>query len=312
MMLALAAESLVKLIAMLAVGLFVSFVLFDSPSDIFSQLEEQLPHAADNMAQVPSLMTWASFLILAGFAFFLLPRQFHVMVIENAKPEHIRKAQFFLPLYLILITAFVMPIASAGQLIIGPNSPDTYMLSLPMSQGHVSLSILVFIGGFSASMAMLMVSGMALSTMFSNHIALPLLRRYSPSHNYGRYLLQIRWLAVFGVLAAGQLFYLYLGETYLLVNMGMISFCAVLQFAPSVIAGLYWKNVNSMGATAGLLAGFSVWGYCLFIPALMNSGWLDRSVLDSGPWGIEWLNPHHLFGSTMDKVSHGAFLVTHC
>ncbi|WP_394203216.1 ATP-binding protein [Shewanella waksmanii] len=307
MMLALAIEGSVKLVAMLVVGLFVSFYLFDSPWDIFSQLQQNLPQMADTMAQKPALMTWCSYLLLAGSAFLLLPRQFHVMVVENAKPKHVLQAQWLLPLYLFLMTVFVTPIAAAGLLMLGPENPDMYMLALPMASGATWLTLLVFVGGFSASMAMLMVSGMTLSTMFSNHIVLPFLQRFFPKSGLKRYLLQSRWLAVFVILGAGQFFYLFLGESYMLVNMGMLSFCAVLQFMPLVICGLYWPSVTTKGAIAGLIAGFLIWGYCLLLPSLMNSGWLNSSILTQGPWGIAWLRPEQLFGSQMQNISHGTF-----
>lgn len=307
MMLALAIEGSVKLIAMLAVGLFVSFYLFDSPLAILTQLQQQLPEMAQTMAQKPALMTWCSYLLLAGSAFLLLPRQFHVMVVENANAKHVIKAQWMLPLYLFLMTVFVTPIAAAGLLLLGPQNPDMFMLALPMASGQPLLTLLVFIGGFSASMAMLMVSGMTLSTMFSNHIALPFLQRYFPNSIFKRYLLQSRWLAVFLILGAGQVFYLLLGDSYMLVNMGMLSFCAILQFMPLVICGLYWPTVTTKGAIAGLAAGFGVWGYCLLLPSLMNSGWLAADILTAGPWGIDWLRPEHLFGSQMQHISHGTF-----
>lgn len=307
MMMALAFEGIIKLVAMLAVGIFVCFFLFDSPFQIFEQLQTQHPEAAQKMAQTPDFITWVSYLILAGSAFFLLPRQFHVMVIENPKVQYIKQAQWKLPIYLFLMTMFAMPISAAGILLLGSTPPDTYMLALPMSQQQFALTLLVFVGGFSAAMAMLMVSGMTLSTMFSNHLALPLLRQFFPNRRFGRYLLQIRWFAVVLVFIAGQTFFLFLGESYLLVNMGMISFCAVLQLLPLVLAGLYWREVNTRGAIIGLMMGFVVWGYCLFVPSLMKSGWIDDSLLTAGPWGIEWLHPEHLFGSTMNRVSHGAF-----
>lgn len=307
MMMALAVEAVIKLVAMLAVGIFVCFFLFDSPNQIFEQLQREHPDAARQMAQTPNFITWVSYLILAGSAFFLLPRQFHVMVIENPKIHYIKQAQWKVPIYLFLMTIFVMPISAAGILLLGSTPPDTYMLALPMSQQQFALTLLVFIGGFSAAMAMLMISGMTLSTMFSNHLALPLLRQFFPRRKFGRFLLQIRWFAVVLVFIAGQSFYLFLSESYLLVNMGMISFCAVLQLLPLVLAGLYWRNVNTRGAIIGLSAGFIVWAYCLFIPSLMKSGWIDGSLLVAGPWGIEWLHPEHLFGSTMNRVSHGAF-----
>ncbi|MCK6261730.1 sodium:proline symporter [Vibrio sp. ZSDE26] len=307
MMLALAVEGLIKLIAMLAVGLFVCFILFDSPFDIFSKLTTEIPASASQMATPPTFMTWASYTILAASAFFMLPRQFHVMVVENARLSFIKKTQWMLPVYLFLMTMFAMPIAAAGLLLLGPQNPDTYMLTLPLSQNQNALTLLVFIGGFSASMAMLMVSGMTLATMFSNHLALPILRKIAPNNNFGNYLLQIRWFAVFLVFSAGQAFYLFLGESYMLVNMGMISFCAVFQFLPLVITGLFWKDVNAKGAILGISVGFGVWAYCLFIPAIIKSGWIDVSLLEHGLWGIEWLHPEHLFGSTMDRISHGAF-----
>ena len=272
MMLALATESLVKLIAMLLVGIFVCFIMFDDPASIFSQLVQLKPEQAQAITNMPNPVTWISFLILSASAFFMLPRQFHVMVVENSEPSYIKKAQWLLPIYLFLITIFVIPIASAGALVIGPEKPDMYMLTLPQSDKQLALSVIVFVGGFSASMAMLMVSGMTLSNMFSNHLALPTLRKLYPRRDFGQYLLQIRWLGVFLVLAAGQSFYLFLGETYLLVNIGLISFCAVLQFLPIILAGLYWDKVNSKGALMGLSAGFIMWAYTMLLPAITKIG----------------------------------------
>lgn len=306
MMLALAVEGLVKLLAMLCVGVFVGFVMFDSPLAILEQLEHKMPEAAKGMSSKPEFVTWFSYLLLAGSAFMLLPRQFHVMVVENPDARHIKRVQWWLPIYLILMTIFITPIAAAGMLLLGPETADSYMLSLPMLAGQDLLTVFVFIGGFSASMAMLMVSGMTLSTMFSNHLVLPLLQWFSPGSVLKRYLLQSRWLAVFIVLGAGQMFYLYLGESYMLVNMGMISFAAVLQFLPPVLAGLYWPKVTTKGAIAGLMVGFIVWSYCLILPAIMKSGWIDADILELGPWGLYWLHPEHLLGTEMDKISHGA------
>ncbi len=298
---------MVKLVAMILVGVFVCFIMFDGPVSIFNQLVQLKPEQAEAITKMPNPITWVSFLILAASAFFMLPRQFHVMVVENSQSSYIKKAQWLLPLYLFLITIFVIPIASAGALVIGPDKPDMYMLTLPQSEKQIALSVIVFVGGFSASMAMLMVSGMTLSNMFSNHLALPTLRKFFPTKNFGQYLLQIRWLGVFLVLAAGQMFYLFLGETYLLVNIGLISFCAVLQFFPVIIAGLYWEQVNSKGALIGLSAGFIVWTYTMLFPAITKSGWVDDTILQTGLFGIELLRPEHLFGSNIDKVSHGAF-----
>lgn len=306
MMLALAVEGLVKLLAMLCVGVFVSFVMFDSPLVILQLLEQKMPEAAKQMSSKPEFVTWFSYLLLSGSAFLLLPRQFHVMVVENPDTRHIKKVQWWLPIYLISMTIFITPIAAAGMLLLGPETADSYMLSLPMLAEQKLLTLFVFIGGFSASMAMLMVSGMTLSTMFSNHLVLPLLQRFSPNSTLKRYLLQSRWLAVFIVLGAGQMFYLYLGESYMLVNMGMISFAAVLQFLPPVLAGLYWPKVTTRGAIAGLTVGFIIWSYCLMLPAIMKSGWIDADILELGPWGLYWLHPEHLMGTEMDKVSHGA------
>lgn len=307
MMLALAIEGVVKLLAIVIVGIFVCFFMFDSPQEIFSQLEEKLPQQALTMATPPALVTWCSFLLLSGSAFMLLPRQFHVMVVENSNPDFVRKVQWWIPCYLFLMTLFVLPIAAAGLLLVGPDAADGFVLALPILAKQNWLAVLVFIGGFSAAMAMLMVSGMALATMFSNHLILPLLQFLNPKSILKRYLLQFRWLAVCLTLGAGQMFYLYLGNSYMLVSMGMISFCAILQFLPLLISGLYWREVNSAGAIAGLLAGFAIWGYCLVLPSLMHSGWLNDQMLVSGPWGISWLHPEHLFGTELDNISHGAF-----
>ncbi|WP_076410232.1 ATP-binding protein [Shewanella sp. UCD-KL12] len=307
MMLALAVEGVVKLVAMLMVGVFVCFIMFDSPLDIYHQLQDKLPEASAKMSTKPEFVTWFSYLILAGSAFMLLPRQFHVMVVENPQVNHVKKVQWMLPLYLLLMTMFVTPIAAAGLLLLGPETADSYMLGLPMLAQNDILTVIVFIGGFSAAMAMLMVSGMTLSTMFSNHLVLPFIQYFSPDSGLKKYLLQSRWLAVFIVLGAGQAFYLYLGESYMLVNMGMISFAAVLQFLPLVIAGLYWPQVTTKGAITALCIGFLIWGYCLLLPAIMKSGWIDAGILVAGPFGIDWLHPERLFGTQLHKISHGAF-----
>ncbi|WP_207060769.1 ATP-binding protein [Motiliproteus sp. SC1-56] len=311
MMFALAAESLVKLIAFLAVGLFVSFGLFDGLGDLFTQAQQHrqsLPALA-NLTAAPPFTNWVTLIVLSMAAFMFLPRQFHVMVVENADEQHISTAQWLVPAYLLLINIFVLPIAAAGLLQgMGPDAADSYVLRLPLLAEQNSLSLLVFIGGFSAATGMILVSAMTLSTMITNHLLLPVIEVLPGLRRLRVYLLQWRWLAVTLFIAGGALFNHTLGESYMLVNMGLISFAAVLQFAPALIGGLFWRQGSARGASAGLLAGFGLWAYTLLLPAFSKSGWIGDAWLTEGPLGLGLLTPESLFGFTqLAPLPHAVF-----
>jgi Na+/proline symporter/signal transduction histidine kinase len=311
MVVAMAVESVVKLVAFLAAGIFITYFMFNGFSDIFHRLAEspvkKLLYADESATSF--YLTWTTYLILAMSAILFLPRQFHIAVVENFDENHIRTAMWIFPLYMLLINIFVFPIAIGGLLQGFPvQTADTFVLSLPLYAGQKWLSLLVFIGGFSAATGMIMISTMTMSIMVTNHLLLPVLEWIKQLGFLRRYLLQCRWAVIAGYIVISYGFERYVGESFMLVNMGMISFAAVLQFAPVMLGGIFWKPGNKAGAVLGLSAGFLLWFYTLLIPAFMKSGWMSKSILESGLWGIELLKPEQLFGLTvLDPLSHAVF-----
>ncbi|MWJ26700.1 histidine kinase [Halomonas sp. ZH2S] len=304
MVAAIALESLVKLIAFLAVGIFVVFVMFEGPGELFGQVAAT-PELAQAMSleSVPGGATgWVGMLLLAFLAFFTLPRQFQVLVVENVDEQHLKRASWLFPLYLLAINLFVIPIAMAGLLLGGlSGDPDSFVLTLPLSTGSEGLPLLVFIGGLSAATGMVIVETIALSTMVSNQLIMPLLLRSKRLHlgtkgELAGWLLGIRRVAIVLILLLGYLYHALIGDAYSLVTIGLVSFAGVAQFAPALLIGLYWRGATHQGATLGLIAGFMVWAYTLLIPGFVQSGWLDAGLINQGPWGIGWLRPYALFG----------------
>lgn len=309
-MTALAVECLVKLIAFIAVGLFVSFNLFNGFDDITEQLFEQ---GFERVIQVSgtkdSGVMWLTLIVLSFAAIQNLPRMFHVAVVENPNHKHLKTAIWLLPLYMILINLFVVPIAAGGLLLGLPEtSADFYVLLLPQQAGNNGLTMLAFIGGFSAATGMIIVTTMTLSTMASNHLILPLLERIPACRLLKPFLLQIRWLLAGIILLGSYGFAITFSDSYILVAIGLISFVAVLQFSPALLGGLFWRRGNSAGALAGLLAGFLMWGYTLLIPAFIEHGWLSPAIMQEGLFGFSVLRPEALFGfDSIGSIPHSVF-----
>jgi len=318
MVAAIAFESVVKLLAFLAVGVFVVWGLFDGLGDLFARalarpdlrrllgFEQGQPYAH---------VQWFAMTLLSMLSVIFLPRQFQVLVVENVDEQHLRRAAWVFPLYLLLINLFVLPIALGGLLHLGPGSnAEGYVLLLPLQSGHPVLALLAFVGGLSAATGMVIVEAIAVSTMVCNDLLMPLLlrtRRFSALGHGGdltRVLLAIRRGAIVLILLLGYLYFQLAGEAYALVSIGLISFAAVAQFAPALLGGMYWKGGTRAGALAGLLAGFGLWIYTLMLPSLAKSGWLPEDFLDNGLFGIELLEPERLFGlGGMDNLTHSLF-----
>jgi Na+/proline symporter/nitrogen-specific signal transduction histidine kinase len=321
---AIAAESVVKLLAFLAVGAFVTWGLFAGPGDLFARAMAQpdiarLLHA--DPAKPFAFDQWLALLVLAGLSVLLLPRQFQVMVVENVDERHIRRAAWAFPAYLLLINLFVLPIAlggllyfgghsAAGSTVAAPANAETFVLSLPLAAGAPWLALLAFVGGLSAATGMVIVEAIAVSTMVCNDLVLPLLlRRMSAgSRNLTGALLAIRRVVIVLLMLLGWLYYRIAGEAYALVSIGLISFAAVAQFAPALLGGMYWKGGTRNGALAGLAAGALLWTYTLMLPSIAKSGWVDAGFLQHGPWGLALLKPEALLGLTgLDNLSHALF-----
>ncbi len=321
MVAAIAFESIVKLVAFVAVGLYVTFALFNGPTDIFSQISAD-PDKAKllTMDALPGgYANWFALTLISMSAILFLPRQFQVTVVENVDDEHLRKASWLFPLYLLLINLFVLPLALGGLLLFDGAGvdPDTFVLTIPMAQDAQLLTLLVLIGGVSAATGMVIVATIALSTMVSNELLMPaLLRRRLAQQPDGlllesdltRWVLRNRRLSILIILMLAYLYFRLIGESYALVSIGLVSFVAAAQFAPAIIVGMYWKGANRAGALAGLGAGFLIWTYTLLLPAFAKSGWLPIEFVNDGLFGIALLKPYALFGLTdLDHITHAVF-----
>jgi len=305
LMLAVAAESIVKLVAFLAVGIFVTFWMFDGPVALFSLAMQSLP-AASVLTREPAIDTLMATTLLSFVAILLLPRQFHVAVVENNDEREIKRARWMFPIYLVLINLFVVPIAIAGLLTFpaGNVDGDMFVLALPLHAGSSTFTILAFVGGLSAATAMVIVETVALAIMISNDIVIPwvLQRREAlieSRENVGSLLLTVRRLAIFAILLFAYLYYRLAGDAQL-ATIGILAFAAIAQLAPAFFGGLVWRNATARGAIAGMTIGIGVWAYTLLLPTFWDSAFLDH-----GPWGIEFLRPQHLFGFELPPLVHG-------
>ncbi len=316
MVAAIAFESVVKLVAFLAVGIFVTFGLYDGFGDLFA--------AAAQAPQVAPLFTaeggasygqWMTLMILSMAAIICLPRQFQVSVVENVNEDHLKKAVWLFPLYLLAINIFVLPIAIGGLLHFpgGEVDADTFVLTVPMAEKREGLALFAFIGGLSAATGMVIVAAIALSTMVCNDLVMPALLRWrwlrlTARGDLSGLLLTIRRGSIILILMLAYAYYRFIGESAALVTIGLVSFAAAAQFAPAMIGGIFWKGGTCTGATIGLSLGFAVWIYTLLLPSFALSGWLPAEFIEAGAFGIALLKPYELFGLRgMDSLSHAVF-----
>jgi Na+/proline symporter/C4-dicarboxylate-specific signal transduction histidine kinase len=308
MMVSLSVESLVKLFAFLAAGAFVTQSVFGGFSGFLDQLDQRLQQPTNyfGIESTADVINYLVYLLLATAAFMFLPRQFHVAVVENSSEKHVRTAAWLVPVYLVAINLFVLPIALGGLITTPKGVADQFVLALPMQSKLHALTAFVFLGGFSAAVGMLMVETMAMSTMVSNHLVLPLIEAHKGLWGLRRHLLGARWLAAALLILASYGFEIGTGQSVMLVSMGMLSFAAVTQFVPAMVGAFHWRGASRGGALAGLLAGFGVWTYTLLLPALIRSQWLPESLLTEGPAAIAWLRPEALFGlGGLSGLAHG-------
>ncbi len=305
----LAVQGVVKLLAFLAVGVFVSYGLYDGLNDIVAQSDaaglRQLTQI--DLPESASMLDALTLVVLGAVSIQCLPRQFHAAVVENTSERHILTAMWIVPLYLVLIGIFVLPIAAAGALQGLPRADaGFFVLLLPQSAGVDWLALVAFIGGFSAATGMIILSAMTLSTMATNHLLMVAIEHIKPLNFLRSYLLQCRWLMIGLIISSGYWFSVIFSDGYMLATMGMISFIAVFQFVPVMFGSLFWKRGNRAGAIAGLSAGFLLWFYTLVLPAFSGHG-LAPELLSQGPWGISWLRPQQLLGlEGLSPVSHSA------
>ena len=310
LMLAIATESIVKLVAFVTVGIFVTFIMFDGPGALLQKAMAR-PEVADVLTGAPQGSTFMAMTLLSLFAILLLPRQFHVTVVENHSEAEIRRAAWLFPLYLVLVNLFVVPIAVAGLLTFrqGQVDSDMFVLALPLSAGSELLALAAFVGGLSAATAMVIVESVALSIMVSNDLVMPLILKQrgalATGHGgAGVQLLTTRRIAIFAILLLAYLYYRSAGEAQL-ASIGFLSFAAVAQLAPAFFGALFWRRGTALGAIAGMTSGIVVWAYTLLLPSVAEAGIIGHGILVHGPWGIEALRPQSLFGLDLPPLVHG-------
>lgn len=311
LMLAVAAESLVKLAAFLAVGIFVLVSVFGG-IDGFAERARESTEIQATFDRPFNGGIWLTVSFLSFVCIILLPRQFHVTVVENNSEREIHRARWMFPLYLVLINLFVVPIAAAGLLAFPGRGVDAdlYVLTLPISMNANLMTTLAYIGGLSAATAMVIVESIALAIMICNGLVVPLLLRYRllethQDENLANVLLIIRRLAIFLIVALGYLVYRALGQAQGLAAIGLISFAAIAQLAPAFFLGLIWRKGTARGAIAGILSGFAVWMYTLLLPWIIKAGWIAPGILVDGPFGISMLRPEELFFLGFEPLTHG-------
>ncbi|NOR62490.1 MAG: sodium:solute symporter [Rhodobacteraceae bacterium] len=306
---AIAIEAVVKLVALLSVGVFVVWGIASGPAEIFAK-------APPDMLRGDSIFSarWVSLTMLSAMAIITLPRMFQVIVVENSDEKHLATASWAFPGYLLLMSLFVLPIAIAGNALMPEGSnPDLYVLSLPLSQGQENLALFAFLGGFSSATSMVIIAAIALSTMVSNHIIMPLWLRFAPerpetSGDVRTILLRSRRLSIAGILLLGYLYFRLTGGSGALASIGLIAFAGMAQIIPSLLGGLFWRGATRTGALFGLLSGFILWAYTLFLPSFEGGFILSQAVIDGGPFGLSFLTPNALFGLTgYDPLVHSLF-----
>lgn len=298
MILALVAECVFKLVAILLVGVLAIWML--------SSESLHLPSAWERYAiEKPFLGSfsgadaclWVCYLVLSGSAVMFLPRQFQVSVVENESPVQIRAASWIFPLYLFLINLPVIPIAFAGSVILGAAAkPDYFVLLLPLRADSQWLTLVAWLGGFASATGMVMIEAMAVATMVSNNVILPMVRKRNIGSSFQKTILFSRWVAAGGLILAAWAYGGALGDRYGLVSIGMISFAATFQFVPVVLGGMFWNKGTRLGAWFGLSSGFFIWAYALFAPAIIKSFWPNHWFLTEGIGGLSWTRPASLLG----------------
>jgi Na+/proline symporter/signal transduction histidine kinase/ActR/RegA family two-component response regulator len=320
LMMAIALESVVKLLAFLAVGLFITFSFAGGIGPLLSKAAA-VPGTIELFTKGFAGGTWLTMTLLSMIAIMLLPRQFHVTVVENASRTDLKRASWLFPVYLIAINIFVVPIAIAGLIFLRPGSADadTFVLALPVIAGSKPFALIAFLGGLSAATAMVIVEAVALSIMVCNNLVVPVvLRRHQERaqmhQDMGRLLLTIRRWAIGFILLLAYSYYRMIGSTAALAQIGLISFAAIAQFAPAFFGGLLWRRATARGATAGIVSGFILWAYTLLLPSFADAGWIAHSFIDDGPLGLGFLRPRMLLNLSFDPLTHGVVwsLIVNC
>lgn len=308
---AIALEAVVKLTALITVGIFVVYV--------GGGLEPIFTKAAEAGLDIHATETfsdrWVASMLLAAAAIICLPRQFQVTVVENSDESHLRTASWAFPAYMLAMSLFIVPIALYGLTTMPAGSnPDMFTLTLPLAAGQDGLALFAFIGGFSSATSMIILESIALSIMVSNHIVVPVMLRFSRDDSAGhglgvrRLLLNARRLSIVLILLLGFSYFYLTRASDALAPIGLISFTGVAQFLPAIIAALFWRDASAKAAIAAVSVGFLIWLWSSFMPSFASSSPMVAAIMADGPFGIHWLRPQALFGlNQLDPLAHAVF-----
>lgn len=297
-----ALESLIKLVFFLAAGIYITFYLFDGTEDLHDKItmvQDITP--LNGFEKIEDVFTWLYMIALSFTAIFLLPRMFQVSVVENVREKQLKHAIWLFPLYLLLFNLFVIFIAWAGKVTFGTSANAEYFtLLLPLNNGDLWMALLVFFGGLSAVISMVVVSTLALSTMVSNNLVIPygFLEKFSkgkPEKNT-LYIKRIRRISVFSIIISAYIFYASFSVEMSLYSIGLISFVIISQLAPAFFIGLFWNRGASKAAKVGIILGFLVTLYTLILPFSIQAITGSTEFVEQGAFGIASLKPHALFG----------------
>jgi Na+/proline symporter/signal transduction histidine kinase len=312
---AIAIESILKLVFFSIIGIYVTFFVFDGFEDIYNKASVLENFDKKNtIGNLSNGINWFFLCLISMCAIFILPRQFHTAIVENNKEKHIRTAIWLLPLYLLLFNIFVYPIAWGGNILFGTQTlnSDTYSLLIPQHFNNNLLTVIVFLGGFSAAISMIIVSSIALATMLSNNLLIPYgfigsLENTSQEKNTKRIVLS-RKVGIFSLIILAYIIYRVFVLDYTLVSIGLVSFVIIAQLAPSFFGALFWKRGSKKGAITGIILGFTVCFYTLLIPYALGTTQSASTFVQEGPWGIALLKPFQLFGlNYLDPIPQAVF-----
>ncbi len=312
---AVAMESVLKLFFFVLLGLYVTFFVFDGFGDIYEKAKVLEGFRERNsIGGLPQAINWFFLCVLSMFSIFLLPRQFQMGVIENNRENHIKTAVWLFPLYLLIFNLFVYPIAWGGNILFEGTStnPDTYSLLIPKMFGNRAITVMVFLGGFSAAISMIVVSSIGLSTMLSNNILIPYgflgtLGSGTQQENEFK-IVNIRKIGIFSLIIIAYLIYRAIVLDYNLVSIGLLAFVIIAQLAPAFFGAVFWRRGSRAGAIAGMLGGFLICSYTLLLPYATGVANLGSGLVAHGPFGIGLLKPFALFGlDYLTPVPHALF-----
>jgi len=312
---AVAMESILKLFFFILLGIYVTFFVFDGFDDIYAKASILENFKEKNtIGGIPQAINWFFLCILSLFAIFLLPRQFQMSVVENNRESHVKTAVWLFPLYLLLFNIFVYPVAWGGNILFDGQAvnSDTYSLLIPQFFDNKIMTVLVFLGGFSAAISMIVVSSIGLSTMLSNNVLIPygflgrLQSEVQETNN--KKIVNIRKVGIFSLIILSYVIYRVFVLEYNLFSIGMVSFVIIAQLAPSFFGAILWRRASRNGAVAGIIVGFLICTYTLLIPYAIGFTNFEQTFINHGLFGIDLLKPFELFGlDYLNPVPHALF-----